>query len=74
MGETGLMYSESEARELLKKALDKGVNFFDTADVYGDGRSEKFLGELIKSTSEKIFVTTKLLGKDCYPQNTPGEL
>ena len=51
--------SERDAREVLKKALDKGVNFFDTADVYGDGRSEKFLGELIKSTSEKIFVTTK---------------
>ena len=51
--------SEHDAREILKKALEKGVNFFDTADVYGDGRSEKFLGEFIKSTSEKIFVTTK---------------
>ena len=51
--------SEHDAREVLKKALDKGVNFFDTADMYGDGRSEKFLGELIKSTSEEIFVTTK---------------
>ena len=51
--------SERDARELLKKALDKGINFFDTADMYGDGRSEKFLGELIKSTSEKIFVATK---------------
>jgi len=51
--------SEHNAREILKKALDKGVNFFDTADVYGDGRSERFIGELIKSTSEKIFVTTK---------------
>jgi aryl-alcohol dehydrogenase-like predicted oxidoreductase len=62
--------TESEARELLKKALDKGVNFFDTADVYGDGRSEKFLGELIKSTSEKIFVTTKS-GQRLQP-HTPG--
>jgi len=62
--------SECEARELLKKALDKGVNFFDTADVYGDGRSEKFLGELIKSTSEKIFVTTKS-GQRLRPY-TPG--
>ena len=52
--------SERDARELLKKSLDKGVNFFDTSDTYGDGRSEKFLAELIKSTSEKIFVTTKL--------------
>ena len=51
--------SKKDAKELLKKALDKGINFFDTSDVYGDGRSEKFLGELIKSTSEKIFITTK---------------
>jgi len=51
--------SEHDAREILKKALDEGVNFFDTSDMYGDGRSEKFLGELIKSTSEKIFITTK---------------
>ena len=52
--------SDNSARKLLKKALDLGVNFFDTSDTYGDGRSERFLGELIKSTSEKIFVTTKL--------------
>jgi len=51
--------SEHDAREILKKALDEGVNFFDTSDMYGDGRSEKFLGELINSTSEKIFITTK---------------
>ena len=50
---------EQDARSLLKAALDKGINFFDTSDVYGDGRSEKFLGQLIKSTSEKIYVTTK---------------
>tara|TARA_B100000700_G_scaffold321858_1_gene422035 strand:- start:358 stop:1341 length:984 start_codon:yes stop_codon:yes gene_type:complete len=52
--------TELDARELLKKSLDKGINFFDTSDTYGDGRSEKFLSELIKSTSEKIYVTTKL--------------
>ena len=56
----GELVSESNARELLKKAVDKGVNFFDTSDTYGDGRSEKFLAELIKSTSERIFVTTKV--------------
>jgi aryl-alcohol dehydrogenase-like predicted oxidoreductase len=59
IGGSWIDVSENEAKEVLKKAIDKGVNFFDTADVYGDGRSEKFLGELIKSTSEKIFVTTK---------------
>ena len=51
--------SDEEARLLLKKALDTGVNFFDTSDIYGDGRSENYLSELIKSTSEKIYVTTK---------------
>ena len=52
--------SEQDARDLLKKSLDKGINFFDTSDTYGDGRSEGFLSEIIKSTSQKIFVTTKL--------------
>ena len=52
--------TEQDARDLLKKALDKGINFFDTSDTYGDGRSERFLSEIIKSTSERIFVTTKV--------------
>ena len=43
--------SEHDAREVLKTALDKGVNFFDTSDTYGVGRSVLFLGELIKSSS-----------------------
>ena len=63
--------SEVDAREVLKTSLDKGVNFFDTADVYGDGRSEKFVGELIKSTSEKIFVATKS-GRRLNPHNAEG--
>ena len=52
--------SDNEARDVLKSALDKGVNFFDTSDTYGDGRSERFISEVIKSTKEKIYVTTKL--------------
>ena len=52
--------SDIDARELIKKALDKGVNFFDTSDTYGDGRSERFLSEIKKITKEKIYITTKL--------------
>ena len=63
--------SKVDAREVLKTSLDKGVNFFDTADVYGDGRSEKLVGEIIKSTSEKIFVTTKS-GRRLNPHNAEG--
>tara|TARA_B100002052_G_scaffold298967_1_gene334476 strand:+ start:615 stop:1595 length:981 start_codon:yes stop_codon:yes gene_type:complete len=51
---------DDEAQKVLFKAVDNGINFFDTSDVYGDGRSEKFLGKLIKSTSEKIYVATKV--------------
>jgi len=52
--------TDDQAKKLLKKAIDQGVNFFDTSDTYGDGRSEKFLSEIIKSSSQKIYVTTKL--------------
>ena len=50
---------DQDARKILKKALDNGVNFFDTSDTYGDGRSERFLSEILK-TSNDIYVTTKL--------------
>jgi len=56
----GEVISTNNVKEILKKTLDKGINFFDTSDTYGDGRSEKFLSEMIKSTSEKLYVSTKL--------------
>ena len=62
---------KNDARDVLKTSLDLGVNFFDTADVYGDGRSEKFIGELLKSTSEKIYVATKS-GRRLNPHNEEG--
>ena len=63
--------SKEVATEVLKTSLDNGVNFFDTADVYGDGRSEQFIGELLKSTSEKIYVATKS-GRRLNPHNSEG--
>jgi aryl-alcohol dehydrogenase-like predicted oxidoreductase len=50
---------DAESMKALRRAVEKGVNFFDTADVYGDGRSEKLLGQLKKETREEIFVATK---------------
>ena len=52
--------SDDDARKILKKALERGINFFDTSDTYGDGRSERFLSEILKSSSERVYVTTKL--------------
>jgi len=43
----------------LHRAMDLGVNFFDTADVYGDGRSERLLSQLRRERSEPIYIATK---------------
>ena len=40
-------------------AVDAGVNFFDTSDVYGDGHSERLIGQLLRERSERIVVATK---------------
>ncbi|MDC0194984.1 aldo/keto reductase [Alphaproteobacteria bacterium] len=63
--------SLDDAREVLKTTLDKGVNFYDTADVYGDGRSEQLVSELIKSTSERLYVATKA-GRRLNPHTADG--
>ncbi|MES2923288.1 MAG: aldo/keto reductase [Verrucomicrobiota bacterium] len=53
---------------ILSAAVEAGVNFFDTADVYGSGRSETLIGKFLKQTGHEIFVATKL-GRtgDLYP-------
>ena len=43
----------------LHRSIDLGVNFIDTADVYGDGRSERLVAQLCKERSETIYVATK---------------
>lgn len=48
-----------EAYATLNRAVDLGVNFLDTADVYGDGRSEKLISRLLKERDEELFVATK---------------
>ena len=51
--------SDEEALGALHAAVDCGVNFIDTADVYGDGRSERLVAQLKKSRKEEIVVATK---------------
>jgi aryl-alcohol dehydrogenase-like predicted oxidoreductase len=58
---------EQDARAILKSALDRGINFFDTADVYGSGRSETFIGSFLQDINEKVFVATKLGRFGGYP-------
>jgi aryl-alcohol dehydrogenase-like predicted oxidoreductase len=51
--------SDEESLAALHKAIDCGVNFIDTADVYGDGRSERLIAKLKKSRKDEIVVATK---------------
>jgi aryl-alcohol dehydrogenase-like predicted oxidoreductase len=51
--------SDADSLAALHKAVDCGVNFFDTADVYGDGRSERLIAQLKKARKEEIIVATK---------------
>jgi aryl-alcohol dehydrogenase-like predicted oxidoreductase len=55
----------------LHQAIDQGVNFFDTADVYGDGHSEQLIAEARKARSEQIIVATKA-GRRLNPHIASG--
>ncbi|MCU0471215.1 MAG: aldo/keto reductase [Arcicella sp.] len=58
-GKWGDDFSHSTAENILHQAVDSGINFIDTADVYGNGESEKAVGRFVKNRSERIFVATK---------------
>ena len=72
---------DEESRRSLQRAVDLGCNFFDTAWVYGNGKSEKLLGELIRNNpGKRIYIATKIPPKnmkwpsrreysldDCFP-------
>jgi len=58
-GKWGSEFDHKNADRILNLAVDKGINFIDTADVYGEGESEKAVGRLVKNRSERIYVATK---------------
>ena len=62
---------EADAMATLHRALDLGVNFFDTADVYGDGRSERLIARLRAERSEPFHVATKA-GRRLSPHVAEG--
>lgn len=62
---------DAAALAALHRALDLGVNFFDTADVYGDGRSERLLARLRRERREPFYVATKA-GRRLQPHAAEG--
>lgn len=65
-GKWGEPFSHTTADTILNAAADAGINFIDTADVYSDGESEKAIGRLVRSRSERIYVATKC-GRQLQP-------
>ena len=56
----GADYSSRVAGDIVRRALELGVNLIDTAEIYGLGRSERIVGEAIRGRRESVFLATKL--------------
>lgn len=70
-GKWGSAFDNKTADELLHTAIDQGVNFIDTADVYENGLSETAVGRVVRSRSERIYVATKC-GRNINPHVNEG--
>ena len=67
----GMRIDEAASKDVVDAALDAGVNHFDTADIYGKGRSEEFLGRALGSRRGDAIITTKV--GDGVPEGEPGQ-
>ncbi|MGO8837444.1 MAG: aldo/keto reductase [Limisphaerales bacterium] len=71
IGGTWGKVDDQESLAALHRALDGGVNFFDTADVYGDGHSERLLAKLKKERKDEFYIATKA-GRRLNPHTAEG--
>jgi aryl-alcohol dehydrogenase-like predicted oxidoreductase len=63
--------SDTDAERVMHAAIEQGINFIDTADVYGDGRSERFIAKALSETKTQVFVATKA-GRRLQPHTADG--
>ena len=68
-GKWGSPFNDANAEEILNTAIDQGINFIDTADVYGAGLSEAAVGRVVRSRTERIYVATKC-GRQLNPHTS----
>jgi aryl-alcohol dehydrogenase-like predicted oxidoreductase len=67
----GMRVDEDKSREVLFAALDAGINFFDTARMYGGGKSEEFMGRILKPRRDEVVLATKF-GGGSKPEDPGG--
>lgn len=70
-GRWGDPFNEKNADEIINTAIDAGVNFIDTADVYSDGKSEAAVARVVKQRSERVYIATKC-GRQIQPHTPQG--
>jgi aryl-alcohol dehydrogenase-like predicted oxidoreductase len=70
-GGWGKVFDEKLANQIIHAAIDQGINFIDTADVYDNGLSEAAVGKAVRERSERIFVATKC-GRRIQPHVSEG--
>ena len=63
-GKQWLGGSDDESLKALRRAIELGVNLIDTALAYGEGHSERLVGQIVRETSHKIYVATKVPPKN----------
>lgn len=59
---------DSEVKEAILTSVEMGLNFIDTAEVYGDGHSEEVIGQVIKDFRDDIVIATKVSGNHLKPE------
>ena len=70
-GKWGSKFDHSLAESILREAIDRGVNFIDTADVYSDGESEKAVGAAVRQSGKEVRIATKC-GRQIQPHVSKG--
>ncbi len=70
-GGWGARFDTSQAKSILHQALDEGINFFDTADVYDDQQSEKVVGQTVRENRQSTHIATKI-GRRINPHIAKG--
>ncbi len=70
-GGWGAPFNEQNAERIINTAIDGGINFIDTADVYSEGQSEAAVARVVKSRRERVYVATKC-GRQIQPHTAEG--